>query len=68
MSYAAIDIGSNSCRLMIGKIDSSGLLTLYKEIESTRISTGLSQSGQISEEAAERSWHWMEKIRPVLQG
>jgi exopolyphosphatase/guanosine-5'-triphosphate,3'-diphosphate pyrophosphatase len=67
MSYAAIDIGSNSCRLLIADIHSSGLQTLYKEIGSTRISTGLSQSGQISAEAAERSLHWLAKTRAALQ-
>lgn len=67
MSYAAIDIGSNSCRLLIGEIGQQGLRVLFKEIESTRISTGLSQSGQIGAEAAERSLRWLEKIRSELE-
>jgi len=67
MSYAAIDVGSNSCRLLIAEKDDSGLRILYKEIETTRIGAGLSQTGQISEEAAQRSWQWLEKIQPLLK-
>lgn len=47
ISYAIIDIGSNSVRLMLwadGK-------TLYKKLETTRMGAGLSASGCISETA-----------------
>ena len=67
MSYAAIDVGSNSCRLLIAEKEHSGLRILYKEIETTRIGAGLGQTGQISEEAAQRSWQWLEKIQPLLK-
>lgn len=67
MSYAAIDIGSNSCRLLIADRDDCGLRILYKEIETTRIGAGWSESGQISAEAAERSWQWLEKAQTVLK-
>lgn len=67
MSYAAIDIGSNSCRLLIADRDNRGLRVLYKEIKTTRIGAGLSETGQIAEEAAERSWQWLEKIQPLLK-
>lgn len=67
MSYAAIDIGTNSCRLLIAEREGHEIKTLYKEIETTRIGAGLSQTGQISGEAAERSWQWLEKIQPVLK-
>jgi exopolyphosphatase/guanosine-5'-triphosphate,3'-diphosphate pyrophosphatase len=67
MSYAAIDVGSNSCRLLIADREHAGLRILYKEIETTRIGAGLGQTGQISEEAAQRSWKWLEKIQPLLK-
>ncbi|HNX92570.1 MAG TPA: Ppx/GppA phosphatase family protein [Syntrophomonas sp.] len=67
MSYAAIDIGSNSCRLLIAEKEDSGLRILYKEIETTRLGAGLGQTGRISEEAAQHSWRWLEKIQPLLK-
>jgi exopolyphosphatase/guanosine-5'-triphosphate,3'-diphosphate pyrophosphatase len=67
MSYAAIDIGSNSCRLLIAERNFSGLQVLYKEIETTRIGAGLTQTGKISKEAAEHSWRWMEKIQLLMK-
>ncbi|HPF19869.1 MAG TPA: Ppx/GppA family phosphatase [Syntrophomonas sp.] len=67
MRCAAIDIGTNSCRLLIAAREGQRLETLYKEIETTRIGAGLSQSGQISGEAAQRSWQWLEKIEPILR-
>ncbi len=48
---AAIDIGSNSVRLMMwadGK-------TLYKQIDTTRLGEGLASSGQMKPEAIERT-------------
>lgn len=67
MRYAAIDIGSNSCRLLIAEKNDAGLSSLYREIETTRIGAGLSRSGQISREATERSCRWMQKIQPVMK-
>ncbi len=66
MNYAAIDIGTNSCRLLIAERVGPELKTRYKEIETTRIGAGLSQTGRISQEAAQRSWQWLNKIQPIL--
>ena len=51
MKISAIDVGSNSVRLMVmadGK-------TLYKQLETTRLSQGLAQTGVLSAEAIERT-------------
>lgn len=50
MKYAIIDIGSNSVRLMLW---AGG--TLYKWVITTRLAQGLSESGAICEEAAQRT-------------
>lgn len=55
MSYAAIDIGSNSCRLLIADVLEGKLIPLHQELETTRIAAGLNYSGQISEEAQQRT-------------
>ena len=48
--YAVIDIGSNSVRLMLWADGA-----LYKKVETTRLSEGLSESGVLSEAAMKRS-------------
>ena len=48
--YAVIDIGSNSVRLMLWADGA-----LYKKVETTRLSEGLSESGLLSEAAMQRS-------------
>lgn len=51
MNISAIDVGSNSVRLMVmadGK-------TLYKQLETTRLSQGLAQTGVLTSEAIERT-------------
>ena len=51
MKISAIDVGSNSVRLMVmadGK-------TLYKQLETTRLSQGLAQTGVLTSEAIERT-------------
>ncbi len=51
MKISAIDVGSNSVRLMVmadGK-------TLYKQLETTRLSEGLASSGLLKPEAIERT-------------
>ena len=51
MKISAIDVGSNSVRLMVmadGK-------TLYKQIETTRLAEGLANSGVLTPQAIERT-------------
>lgn len=51
MKISAIDVGSNSVRLMVmadGK-------TLYKQIDTTRLGEGLASSGRLKPEAIERT-------------
>ena len=51
MKISAIDVGSNSVRLMVmadGK-------TLYKQLDTTRLAEGLAQSGVLKPEAIERT-------------
>lgn len=50
--YAAIDLGSNSCRLTIE--DDEGTV-LYKEGYPTKLAEGLFSSGKLSEEAMQRA-------------
>jgi exopolyphosphatase/guanosine-5'-triphosphate,3'-diphosphate pyrophosphatase len=51
MKYASIDIGTNSCRLLIAELRNDQLTVLKRDIQTTRIGAGLAASGQISQKA-----------------
>ncbi len=53
--YAAIDIGTNSIRLLIAYVDKDRIVKCYKDLETTRIGENVDKSGVLSEAAMERS-------------
>ena len=50
-TFAAIDIGSNSCRVKIASVTQHRLKTLYEDREVTRLGESVFQTGEISPEA-----------------
>ena len=50
-TFAAIDIGSNSCRLAIASVQQHKLKTLYEDREVTRLGESVFETGMISPEA-----------------
>src|SRR6201995_4218872 len=50
-TFAAIDIGSNSCRLAIASVQQHRLKTLYEDREVTRLGESVFETGVISPEA-----------------
>ncbi len=50
-TFAAIDIGSNSCRLAIASVQQHKLKTLYEDREVTRLGESVFETGVISPEA-----------------
>ena len=50
-TFAAIDIGSNSCRLAISSVQQHQLCTLHEDREVTRLGESVFESGVISPEA-----------------
>jgi len=61
---AAIDVGTNSVRLLVCEISSEGeLIPLYKHIMTTRIGEGLSATGQLGEEAIDRTIEAIEELK-----
>lgn len=63
MNCAAIDIGSNSCRLLIADFTGDKVMPLHMELETTRISSGLNHCGRISEEAMERTVQCLNRFK-----
>jgi exopolyphosphatase/guanosine-5'-triphosphate,3'-diphosphate pyrophosphatase len=50
-TFAAIDIGSNSCRLKIAKVVDHKLETIHEDREVTRLGSSVFESGMVSPEA-----------------
>ena len=50
-TFAAVDIGSNSCRLKIASVQNHRLKTLHEDREVTRLGESVFQTGTISPEA-----------------
>ncbi len=55
--YAAIDIGTNSVRLLIGEITNDGnqVIPLFMDLRTTRLGEGMSKTGEVSVEAIKRT-------------
>lgn len=55
MIYAAIDVGSNTIRLLIGTVSGGRLSRIYTEQKITRLARGLRHSGMLSNENMQSS-------------
>jgi len=53
--YAALDLGTNNCRLLIATPSASGFRVVEAYSRIVRLGEGLSQSGRLSDEAMERA-------------
>ncbi|MEW6571283.1 MAG: Ppx/GppA phosphatase family protein [Nitrospirota bacterium] len=53
--FASIDLGSNTIRLLIGKIDNHGLTDIYYGRQITRLGSGLHETGRLRPENMEAS-------------
>ena len=50
MLRAAIDIGSNSVRLLVASVDGGEFKPLFKRLDTTRLHEGLDADGNLSAE------------------
>lgn len=53
--FAAIDIGTNSVRLLIAEKNNGKVMTIHRDLKSTRLGEGLGTTGRISMEAMART-------------
>ncbi len=54
-AYAAIDLGTNNCRLLIARPSGDSFLVIDAFSRVVRLGEGLAQSGQLSQEAMDRT-------------
>jgi len=68
MYYGAVDIGTNSCRLLIAQINADNKpITVYKALETTRMGEGINQSRLLTKEAIERTLLCLSHFRDKMQ-
>jgi len=66
-TFAAIDIGSNSCRLKIAKVVAHQLKTLAEDREVTRLGASVFESGLVSPEAMAQTLRALKRFQRAVQ-
>ena len=66
-TYAAIDIGSNSCRLKIGRVVQHRLRTIHEDREVTRLGASVFESGIVSPEAMAATLRTLKRFNRAVQ-
>jgi exopolyphosphatase/guanosine-5'-triphosphate,3'-diphosphate pyrophosphatase len=66
-TFAAIDVGSNSCRLKIAKVVAHRLKTLAEDREVTRLGASVFESGIISPEAMAVTLRTLKRFQRTVQ-
>src|ERR1035441_8238760 len=66
-TFAAIDIGSNSCRLKIAKVVAHQLRTVAEDREVTRLGASVFESGLISPEAMANTLRALKRFQRAVQ-
>src|SRR5213595_157280 len=69
LRLGAIDIGTNSIRLVVAEVDGDGhYRVLEEEREMTRLGQGLFERGRLLSEPMERSLAVLAKMKPIAKG
>src|SRR5271155_5701088 len=66
-TFAAVDIGSNSCRLKIASVHMHRLKTLHEDREVTRLGQSVFQTGVISPEAMAATIRALKRFHKAVQ-
>jgi exopolyphosphatase/guanosine-5'-triphosphate,3'-diphosphate pyrophosphatase len=66
-TFAAIDIGSNSCRLKIARVVAHRLKTLHEDREVTRLGESVFEAGQVSPEAMAVTLKALKRFQRAVQ-
>jgi exopolyphosphatase/guanosine-5'-triphosphate,3'-diphosphate pyrophosphatase len=66
-TFAAVDIGSNSCRLKIAKVVSHQLRTVHEDREVTRLGASVFDSGLVSPEAMAATLRALKRFQRAVQ-
>jgi exopolyphosphatase / guanosine-5'-triphosphate,3'-diphosphate pyrophosphatase len=67
LTLAAIDVGSNSCRLKIARVVAHRLKTVHEDREVTRLGTSVFESGLVSPEAMAATLRALKRFQRAVQ-
>ena len=65
--YAAVDLGTNNCRLLVAAPHKGGFNVVDSHSQIARLGEGLAQSGRLSEAAMDRAFSALEAIAKKLK-
>ncbi len=65
-SYASLDLGTQTFRLLIGKPANRHIRAIYRERENVRLGEGLTETGKISPEAMKRGLEALLRFRQLM--
>lgn len=66
MRYAAIDIGTNSCRLLIGDWEEGKIIPIYRTMMTTRLGENMQESSTLSTEAILRTCECLNEFKKII--
>ncbi|GAH71847.1 unnamed protein product, partial [marine sediment metagenome] len=66
-AYAAIDLGTNTCLLLVARWDGSRLIPLAQELRVLRLGAGVGRTGRLSEEAMARAEAVFREYKAVIE-
>ena len=66
-AYAAIDLGTNTCLLLVARWDGSQLLSLAQELRVVRLGAGVGRTGRLSEQAMARAEAVFREYQAVIE-
>lgn len=67
LTFAAIDVGSNSCRLKIARVVAHRLKTLHEDREVTRLGSSVFDTGLVSPEAMAATLRALKRFQRAIQ-
>lgn len=66
MRYAAVDIGTNSCRLLIADCQGGKVMPVFRTMMTTRLGEGMHEKPVISEEAMLRTARCLQEFKRIM--
>ncbi len=67
MKYGAIDIGTNSVRLLIAEIEGGKVVNSMKRLETTRIGENVDKTGELSAKAIDRTIKALKRFKLLIK-
>ncbi len=67
MAYAAIDVGTNSVKMLVGTVSGDRMVPEIQRVQITRLGRGLHATGAISAEAADRTIEALAGFRKLAE-